>query len=1114
VIKRRNEAKIEALRQKVGDFEQTEEEVHTRMSKRQAQDGGIAREVVANSGERMPNESQRDFLIRTGKITPFSKISQPLKAPTNLEDMMMNIAAGSHGADEEVRDMPASNGLSHQNLRKPGFADDEDGPAIQPKKRKRAAKDSPNESSIWDEPATEAIEKRRRVKGSPNDDSGWGEPTGNTGIEGSIGDSGTGDDDEAFEPHLDDRELAALGEDDDDEEGDFYDDEENGIVGISKKGKKSKTRGKRVPSLETDAEDFSGLDDGNNKVYTARLEKWVKDRAAAREAVKRRRAEAGATSDAEIVRPDTREEWFRPHPSVPDMELDYGFRIPGDISPSLFDYQQTGVQWMCELYEQQCGGILGDQMGLGKTIQMIGFLAALHYSGKLNKPIIIVCPATVMKQWVKEFHTWWPPMRVSILHTSGSGMLNVAAEELVEGNLENEHRRGRKVVETKSRKGARAVVQKVISNGGVLITTYAGLKSYGDLLIPMEWGYAVLDEGHKIRNPDAEVTIYCKELKTPNRLILSGTPMQNNMTELWSLFDFVYPMRLGDLVSFKNQFAIPIRQGGFANASNTERQIATKCAEVLKDTISPYLLQRMKADVAADLPQKTEQVLFVKLVKAQKDAYRTFCNSADVQSILRGRRNPLWGVDGLRKICNHPDLLEKKILEKKPNYKYGDGKKSGKMQTVKNLLGKWQTDGRKTLLFCQTRQMLDILETFIKEQEKFKYMRMDGNTPIKDRQDLVDKFNNTPDITIFLLTTKVGGLGVNLTGADTVIIFDPDWNPSTDSQAQERAWRLGQKKPVTIYRLMTANTIEEKIYHRQVFKTLLTNKVLRDPTQDRSAFMMNDLSDFFSINDLETGKTETGELFEGAEVRFDLDPEASEISALPGVHGLENFKDVSKPDPDEDSEDRLMRGLFASVGVTSGIDHDAIINGTKKVVADQKMIEREASRRAAEAGAMLRRAEAVARNVPAGVPTWTGHNGETGRIEPHGPISRRGNGMSGRGGPSAASVLANLATGPSAVGYGSRTSPSTSSRTSTPVARNNGRRNGRKKEVTLQEIRDYLRAQPGDTPSSMIVSQFGHRTQDAKATADFKSNLAEIAEFVESSRGARGGSFRLKEEYC
>ena len=344
-------------------------------------------------------------------------------------------------------------------------------------------------------------------------------------------------------------------------------------------------------------------------------------------------------------------------------------------------------------------------------------------------------------------------------------------------------------------------------------------------------------------------------------------------------------------------------------------QTAYQCACVLRDLINPYLIHRLKADVANQLPKKTEQVLFCNLTKEQRQRYEDFLSSTVVREILEGNRHVLYGVDFLRKVCNHPDLVDRKSLVaeeaskddiipqtigdvdsdeedsagfgKAPGKKqrkqrkkkadgghseipnsglkmndgraYGDPSYSGKLQVVKSLLPLWKEQNHRVLLFCQTRQMLDIMEMMIRNQE-YSYMRMDGATPVKKRMNLIGDFNRNEEVFIFLLTTRVGGLGVNLTGANRVIIFDPDWNPSTDIQARERAYRFGQKKDVTIYRLMTAGTIEEKIYHRQIFKQFLTNKILKDPKQ-RRFFKSNDLRELFTLSDEKAKDTETGEIF-------------------------------------------------------------------------------------------------------------------------------------------------------------------------------------------------------------------------------------------------------------
>ncbi|XP_075466382.1 LOW QUALITY PROTEIN: DNA excision repair protein ERCC-6, partial [Ascaphus truei] len=516
-------------------------------------------------------------------------------------------------------------------------------------------------------------------------------------------------------------------------------------------------------------------------------------------------------------------------------------------------YQQTGVRWLWELHCQQAGGILGDEMGLGKTIEIIAFLAGLSYSRMRTRgsgyrfeglgPSIIVCPATVMNQWVTEFHAWWPPFRVAVLHDTGTHA-------------------GQKV----------KLIRELGTGRGVLITSYSYVRLMQEELQRHFWHYIILDEGHKIRNPNAGVTMACKQFRTPHRIILSGSPMQNNLRELWSLFDFVFPGKLGTLPVFMEQFSVPITMGGYSNASPVQVKTAYKCACVLRDTINPYLLRRLKADVrmCLSLPDKSEQVLFCRLTDEQREVYQTFIDSKEVYGILNGDMQVFSGLISLRKICNHPDLFSggPKILkgtqeeDLEEGEKFGFWKRSGKMIVVESLLKIWLRQGHRVLLFSQSRQMLLILEAFLRSRG-YSYLKMDGTTTIASRQPLVNKYNEDPSLFVFLLTTRVGGLGVNLTGANRVIIFDPDWNPSTDTQARERAWRIGQTKQVTVYRLLTAGTIEEKIYHRQIFKQFLTNRVLKDPKQ-RRFFKSNDLYELFTLSSPDPSQgTETSAIFAG-----------------------------------------------------------------------------------------------------------------------------------------------------------------------------------------------------------------------------------------------------------
>lgn len=1019
--------------------------------------------VVASTNGRLPGETQREFLIRTGKITPFAKLGGA--RPEGVQGELANaiIDAEEDAVAEELENGNlADQPRSHQNLRLPGFAEVEE--------------DDVAAVAVGTEFSLRPRKKRRVQQGAASDDDF--EPT-------SVASPGS-----TFTDASEDHDMTEL----------------------TRVTPRKTPKGSKAAKGADEKVDFSKIDDGDESAYQWRLEDWVERRSRAR----RRKLEREGLP----VEDDGEEEWHKPSPDQPGHQFDNGLKIPGDIYPSLFDYQKTGVQWLAELYDQKVGGIVGDEMGLGKTIQIISFVAALHYSKKLTKPVLVVAPATVLQQWVSEFHRWWPPLRVSILHSSGSGMLNVRNE----GRYEEEELWDEKQEPKKSSKAAKKIVDRVVKQGHVLVTTYAGLQTYGDVLIPVDWEYAVLDEGHKIRNPNTTITIYCKELLTPNRVILSGTPMQNNLIELWSLFDFINPMRLGSLVAFRNQFETPIKIGGYANASNLQVMTAQKCAETLKDTISPYLLQRTKKDVAADLPKKSEQVLFCKLTSCQRDAYETFLRSEDMNAILNKTRQSLYGIDHLRKICNHPDLVSPGS-KNRPNYKWGSAGKSGKMQVVKSLVHMWKRLGHKTLLFCQGVQMLDIIEAFVRRQNDITFIRMDGKTPIKERQKLVDQFNTDPDIHLFLLTTKVGGLGVNLTGANRVIIYDPDWNPSTDMQARERAWRLGQKKEVTIYRLMTAGTIEEKIYQRQIFKQFLSNKVLKDPKQ-RTTLNLSDLHDLFTLGTDHDGGTETGQLFKGSEVKATIVPkitpgagnydlpdqharlhaatsaekdkkgeEEGNVQDIDGVAGLSEY--VAGDDDPAGEEDRIMAGIFAK-GVHEALEHEEVINGKKPVTADRAILQREAERVAAEAAQHLRRSGEQARNVPIGTVTWTGEVGESGRPRPSN-VNRA------RGGPSSSSVLAGIRNR-----QGLTSGSSSRSGTLTPPVGDRTKNYGVKDFKEM--IPAFIRRHGGKAPSKVLVDHFNSYCQSKKSTEAFKAALNTVAKMEQRGSTMRG-IWSLRQDY-
>lgn len=745
-----------------------------------------------------------------------------------------------------------------------------------------------------------------------------------------------------------------------------------------------------------------------------------------------------------------------------DVLFQGGYKIPVDIYSKLFDYQRTAIKWLWELHNQKAGGIMGDEMGLGKTIQITAFLAGLHHSN-LFKPSLIVCPATMLKQWLRELREWYPPFRVAILHES--------ARSKSQGSFSRSD-----------------VIRRIGSSpSGILITTYDHMRICKRDLLSVRWGYVVLDEGHKIRNPDAEVTLAAKQLPTFHRLILSGSPIQNRLVELWSLFDFVFPGKLGTLPVFQAQFAIPIQQGGYTNASSLQVATAYKCAVVLRDMIAPYLLRRKKADVAKALPKKTERILFCSLTNIQRDMYMSYLASKELSEILNGDRGALVGIDILRKICNHPDLLDKNKWDSLTDY--GNHERSGKMVVLNKILEHWIETNQKALVFTQTQQTLDILEKMIIDKG-WTYHRMDGGTPVGTRSRLIDDFNSNPEVSLFLLTTRVGGLGINLVGASKCVIFDPDWNPSTDVQARERAWRIGQTKEVTIYRLITSGTIEEKVYHRQVYKQFMTDKVLKDPRQKRF-FKAKDLSDLFTLGDEYAEGTETAAIFSsiGASTNIDaaeiLD-ESKQENAQDEGRATSSVRDEEGNDAAQQEGDAfILKELFDQAGMHSALDHDKIEGAYKP---ENNMAKKEAKKIAEKAAKALKESRRSLMSTPLTVPTWTGKSGLAGA--PH-MQQRFGGGQSNK---SSSALLAKIR---------ARNQEASSLDVQYPEV-------SASKQLA-DKIVAFLQARGGSARSSTVATHFREDTMlDTIGPELFKCVLQEVATLV---RMEGGRVWKLKSEY-
>jgi len=639
-------------------------------------------------------------------------------------------------------------------------------------------------------------------------------------------------------------------------------------------------------------------------------------------------------------------------------------------------------------------------MGLGKTVQVSSFLGAMA-ANRLLDSVLILAPATMLAHWLKELAVWAPGLRRIMVHRSGEsdgvsrvvsrGMLrsfqkwlrNARADRVNEAIDEDDYNEGKE--------------HAFCGTGYAVVTTYESIRR-SDEWTNHQWSYVVLDEGQKIRNPDADVTLACKRLRTPHRLLLSGTPIQNDLRELWSLFDFIFPGRLGTLPAFEAEFAEPIKRGGYSNASPMQVQLAYRCALVLRDLINPYLLRRQKKDVKEvnRMPGKTEQVLFCRLSSKQRSLYEEYLRSDDVTGVKRGSVQLLKAVTVLRKICNHPDLVvgPSGVIDDAGSSSSDEdfydmeqmAERSGKLQVLSKILPLWHKQGHKVIIFTQWKKMLNIIEQFT-IQNGWKFARMDGNTNIASRQKLVDKFNADASYFCMLMTTKTGGVGLNITGANRVILYDPDWNPQTDAQARERAWRFGQKKAVTVYRLITAGTIEEKIYQRQIFKTALTNQVLQDPKQ-RRLFSQKHLKDLFTLKADTNDVTETGEITKGG--------------GVVDVNAPENTGETENDDEQQVDNKDTLDSVMKSKGLCGVFDHDFVENSSAK--KSLSVVEMEENARKVALKAVLNLKKSL-ENQNRFEPTWTGSD-ETkqfGGASSAGVASAGGNKMA-----SSSSLLANL----------------------------------------------------------------------------------------------------------
>ncbi|KAG8699789.1 TATA-binding protein-associated factor mot1, partial [Ceratobasidium sp. 395] len=600
------------------------------------------------------------------------------------------------------------------------------------------------------------------------------------------------------------------------------------------------------------------------------------------------------------------------------------YEIPVKVNVELRKYQQEGVNWLAFLAKYQLHGILCDDMGLGKTLQSICILASKHHEraerykatkspDSVHIPSLIICPTTLTGHWHAEITKYTNNLKA--LRYVGT-----------------------------SRDRQRLVDQ--IQHQDVVIASYDSVRNDIANLSQFNWHYCILDEGHQIKNGKTKITQAVKMINAHHRLLLSGTPIQNNVLELWSLFDFLMPGFLGTEQQFNERFGKPILANKDAKASAKTREAATLALEALHKQVLPFLLRRLKEQVLNDLPPKIIQDHYCELSDMQKHLYDAFAQSQagdTVQGAVTSKSaNPnqqhvFQSLQYLRKLCNHPALIvkdakeEADLVERFSSSSKGEGASTSirdvrhapKLLALRQLLNDCgignaaSEDGdalkstedtdissqHRVLIFCQMRQMLDIIEEdlFRVLMPSVTYMRLDGSTPASQRHGVVQTFNSDPSIDCLLLTTSVGGLGLTLTGADTVIFVEHDWNPMKDLQAMDRAHRLGQKKVVNVYRLITKGTLEEKIMGLQRFKLNIANSVITQQNSGLASMDTDQVLDLFKRTTEEEdaaakkkreekkaagGPVSQKHVLEGLE---DL-PREDEYSGL----GLDNFMDSIK----------------------------------------------------------------------------------------------------------------------------------------------------------------------------------------------------------------------------
>ncbi|KAH8894988.1 SNF2-family ATP dependent chromatin remodeling factor snf21 [Thozetella sp. PMI_491] len=474
------------------------------------------------------------------------------------------------------------------------------------------------------------------------------------------------------------------------------------------------------------------------------------------------------------------------------------------VGGTLKEYQIKGLQWMLSLYNNNLNGILADEMGLGKTIQTISLVTYLIEKKLQNGPYLVIVPLSTLTNWTLEFEKWAPSV-TKVVYKGPPNARKIQQEKIRQGKFQ------------------------------VLLTTYEYIIKDRPLLSKIKWFHMIIDEGHRMKNSNSKLSATIQQYySTRFRLILTGTPLQNNLTELWAMLNFVLPNIFKSSKTFDEWFNTP-----FANTGGQDKMDLTEEEQILvirrlHKVLRPFLLRRLKKDVEKDLPDKTEKVIKCKFSALQSRLYKQMVTHnkimvSDGKGGKAGARGLSNMIMQLRKLCNHPFVFDEVENQMNPMNISNDllWRSAGKFELLDRILPKYKASGHRVLMFFQMTAIMDIMEDFLRFRG-VQYLRLDGTTKADERSDLLRDFNR-PDSPyfMFLLSTRAGGLGLNLQTADTVIIYDSDWNPHQDLQAQDRAHRIGQKNEVRILRLISSSSVEEKILERARYKLDLDGKVIQ-----------------------------------------------------------------------------------------------------------------------------------------------------------------------------------------------------------------------------------------------------------------------------------------------